>query len=123
MCREGDDYEVLLDGEDISANLTEVNSSVSRMGDVLIERSDNNTVLTSFDSGFSARVQSTAQNIPDLTLSLPRNSSLEGQIRGLLGNGNGNDTDDLIFQNGTTISTNSSDRMIHEFGQSCKFGK
>ncbi len=40
--------------------------------------------------------------------------------RGLMGNYNGIETDDLVYRNGTMLAQNSSDRLIHEMGQSCK---
>ena len=47
-------------------------------------------------------------------------SSFEGTTSGLLGNYNNDDSDEFVFRNGTMISNSSSDREIHQFGQSCK---
>ena len=44
----------------------------------------------------------------------------EGNASGLLGNFNGDDSDDLRYPNGTEIDVNSPHRLIHDFGQSCK---
>ena len=44
----------------------------------------------------------------------------EGNASGLLGNFNGDDSDDLRYPNGTEIDINSPHRLIHDFGQSCK---
>ena len=47
-------------------------------------------------------------------------SSFEGTTSGLMGNYNNNDTDEFILRDETMISNSSSDREIHQFGQSCK---
>ena len=52
------------------------------------------------------------------TLEVP--SSFEGTTSGLLGNFNTDSSDEFVFRNGTMISNSSSDREIHQFGQSCK---
>lgn len=43
-----------------------------------------------------------------------------GTTMGLLGNGNGNMSDEFIFRNGTVLGDFASDREIHQFCQSCK---
>ena len=43
-----------------------------------------------------------------------------GKLRGLLGNFDGNASNDFIFPNGTMLPVNSSDRQLHYYGQSCK---
>ena len=52
------------------------------------------------------------------TLEVP--SPFEGTTSGLLGNYNNDDSDEFVFRNGTMISNSSSDREIHQFGQTCK---
>ena len=47
-------------------------------------------------------------------------SSFKGTTSGLLGNYNDDDSDEFVFHNRTMISNSSSDREIHQFGQSCK---
>ena len=39
---------------------------------------------------------------------------------GLAGNFNGNSMDDFVYQNGTMLGNDATDREIHFFGQSCK---
>ena len=39
---------------------------------------------------------------------------------GLLGNYNGNASDEFVFRNGTVLDYSTSDRAIHQFAQSCK---
>ena len=43
-----------------------------------------------------------------------------GTTMGLLGNGNGNVSDEFVFRNGTILDDLASDRDIHQFCQSCK---
>ena len=52
------------------------------------------------------------------TLEVP--SSFEGTTSGLLGNYNDDDLDEFVFRSGITILNSSSDRAIHQFGQSCE---
>ena len=47
-------------------------------------------------------------------------STYMGTTMGLLGNGNGNVSDEFIFRNGTVLDNFASDREIHQFCQSCK---
>lgn len=47
--------------------------------------------------------------------------SYMGFTKGLLGNYNGNVSDEFVFRNGTTLDDQASDREIHQFSQSCKF--
>ena len=46
---------------------------------------------------------------------------LQNQTKGLLGNFDGDGTNDFIFRNGSVISGNSSERELFPFAQSCKF--
>ena len=43
-----------------------------------------------------------------------------GYTLGLLGNSNGDISDDFIFRNGTILNASASDREIHQFSQSCE---
>ena len=52
------------------------------------------------------------------TLEVP--SSFEGTTSGLLGNYNNDNSDEFVSRNGIMTSNSSSDREIHQFGQSCK---
>ena len=44
----------------------------------------------------------------------------QGLTSGLLGNFNGESSDDLMYANGTVVELNSPYNVIHEFGQSCE---
>ena len=52
------------------------------------------------------------------TLEAP--SSFEETTTGLMGNYNNDDSDEFVFHNETMISNSSSNREIHQFGQSCE---
>ena len=82
-----------------------------------IERSSNNSITVSFPSGVGITINYTA-GLLVYTLEVP--SSFEGTTSGLLGNYNNDDSDEFVFRNGTMISSSSSDRDIHQFGQSCE---
>lgn len=59
--------------------------------------------------------------ILNFVASIPQEYRGFSGISGLLGNYNGESSDDLMYANGTTIALDSPYQMIHEFGQSCKF--
>jgi len=101
---------------DISINVTNINDSFIDVN-ISVSRTAENTVLSVFPNGVSISV-SVNGDLPNIVVSLPQN--LQGQTRGLLGNFNGNDTDDFFFFNGTMLSSDASEREIFDFGQSCK---
>ena len=108
-------FVVMLNMIDVSENLTTVGNNVTSSS--FIERSSNNSITVSFTSGLGITINSTA-GLLVYTLELP--SSFEGTTSGLLGNYNNDDSDEFVFRNGTMIPNSSSDREIHQFGQSCK---
>ena len=83
----------------------------------IIERSSDNSFVISFPSGVGITINYTA-GLLVYTLEVPL--LFEGTTSGLLGNYNNDDSDEFTFHNGTMISNSSSDREIHQFGQSCK---
>lgn len=101
---------------DISINVTNINDSFVDVN-ISVTRTAENTVLSVFPNGVSISV-SVNGDLPNIVVSLPQD--LRGQTRGLLGNFNGNDTDDFVFFNGTMLSSDASEREIFDFGQSCK---
>lgn len=126
--------EVLLDGSNITDEITNSFSSFSSL--VNIQRpsdmmsgiestsSDRNSTLnmnrieSTFSNGISVTV-TLLSGILNVVTILPQD--FMGLTQGLLGNFNGNDTDDFIYPNGTMLNNNASDRMIHNFGMTCKF--
>ena len=104
-----------ISGIDVSDNLTSVGDNITAASSY-VERSSNNSITVSFPSGVGITINSTA-GLLLYTLEVP--SSFEGTSSGLLGNYNNDDSDEFVFRNGTMISNSSSDREIHQFGQSC----
>ena len=112
------EFVVLHNGDDISANVSTVNDTYS-LADVEIIREANNSVVTVFPYDASVTVE-VATGLPNFVLTLPQ--SLEGTTRGLLGNFNGNASDDFVYPDGVTVlENNATDSMIHTFGQQCKY--
>lgn len=107
--------EILYNGENVTQNLTNAGDDFSNL-QVSILRA-NNSVVTTFPNGASVEVTATSF-ILNLRLTLP--STFANQAQGLSGNFNDNSTDDFVYPNGTMLSDNATDRMIHDFGQSCK---
>ena len=108
--------ETYYNGENITDNITNVNDTYSDLS-VVIFRSTENSITTVFNFGVSINI-SVVAGIPNYVLTVPE--QYRNQSRGLLGNFNGNDTDDFVFRNGTLLRNDASDFEIHQFGQSCK---
>ena len=108
-----------MNGQDVSSTIETVNST-SRIGNnFFLNRTGENTIRLVFFKGKSYILTVTKrQDILDFVLNLEE--SLKGRIRGLFGNFDDDDTNDLISPNGVTLSVNASDTMIHDFGKSCK---
>ena len=111
-------FVVLLNGSNIT-------DSVSTMGDlyfsptfdVFITRDSQNVLVCGFPIGISVTVTASSGML-SFVLGIP--DEFRNMTRGLMGNYNGFETDDLAYRNGTMLAQNSSDRLIHEMGQSCK---
>lgn len=84
-----------------------------------IERStiNNKTAIISFPSGLSIEV---SPGLELLQLSVKAPSDMMNKTEGLLGNFNGDKTDELIYPNGTMIPSNSTEQEIFSLGQQCK---
>lgn len=89
-------------------------------GTTLINRRNNDFVVT-FTSGVHMEIKAENGIISQNIIVLPE--SFMGEIRGLLGNYNGDQSDDLMPRNGLDIiPANSSLEEIHnDFGITCKF--
>ena len=96
--------------------LTSVGDNIT-VSSTFIEQSSDSSITVSFPSGVGITINYTA-GLLVYTLEVP--SSFKGTTSGLLGNYNNDDSDEFVFRNGTMISNSSSDRRIHQFGQSCK---
>ena len=85
---------------------------------ISVIRVADNTVQTTFDSGITVTISIVA-GLPIYTIAVASTDN----ITGMLGNYNGNPNDDFIYPNGTILPSNSSDRQLYSFGQSCKHNK
>ena len=112
----GESFVVKLDGTNVSDSLTSVGDNVTTPSS-FTERSSNNSITVSFPSGVGITINYTA-GLLVYTLEVPL--SFKGNTSGLLGNYNNDDSDEFVFRNGIMISNSSSDREIHQFGQSCE---
>ena len=106
--------------EDVSIHLLNVSDTYTETGGrVTLTRRAESSLVAVFANGVGVMVNVTA-GIPNFVLSLP--PSFKGQTRGLLGNFNGNKTDEFLPRNeaGGALSDAISDQEIHVlFGQTC----
>ena len=104
--------------EDISSYLSNVSDTYNTGGKVLLTRQAADSILAVFANGVGIMVNVTA-GIPNFVLALP--PLFKSQTQGLLGNYNGDKTDEFIPRNkATALSDTISDQEIHEmFGQTC----
>ena len=109
---------VMVDGTDVTADLIAVNGSMFYSDNTVnVNRQSSTTVEVTFLSGVSVEV--TLQvGLLAFNARLPEEFMMEG--RGLLGNFDGNKSNEFVYRNGTMIPDSSSDREIHNFGQSCE---
>ena len=106
--------------EDISYTLAIVNDTYNNTnGKAELIRQAQDSIIAVFSNGVGITINVTAR-IPNFVLSLP--SSFKHQIRGLLGNYNGDKMDEFIPRHqDNALSDSISDQEIHErFGQTCK---
>ena len=109
---------LLYNSVDIGLNLTSVNDTYS--GNMVeITRMDNSSILSVFNNGLAVTISVALMGMMNIVVNLPE--EYESQTLGLMGNFNGNSTDDFIFPNGSMLDDGSSDRMIHMFGQACEY--
>ncbi len=108
---------LLYNSVDISLNLTSTNDTFSGSM-VEITRTDNTSILSVFNNGLALTISVASMGVMNIVVNLPE--EYESQTQGLMGNFNGNSTDDFIFPNGSMLDDGASDRMIHAFGQLCE---
>ena len=105
-----------INGEDITGILISVNDTY--MNDsVMLERTAEDTILASFQSTITLEV-SLREGTLSALLKIPE--EFRGTVTGLLGNFDGDDTNDLMYRNGTIASDNIPDREKHVLGQTCE---
>ena len=109
--------QLLLNSEDITATIPYVNDTHSSSPLVFFQRTSESSLLAAFSNGIAVTV-SVSFGLLSFVASTP--AELEGTASGLLGNFNGDVSDDLMYPNGTVLDIDAIDIMIHDFGQSCK---
>ena len=106
-----------INGVDITSNLSSVNDTYMTMS-VVLERIAKDTLLVSFQSSISLEMSLREGTMSSL-LKIP--PEFNGTVTGLLGNFDGDHTNDLIYRNGTRASNAISDKEKHVLGQTCEF--
>ena len=116
-----DGLQVLLNSVDITDTINATNTSTAVIVEprpISFQRISENSIRTQFSTGVTITV-TLAFGMLNFVGALPQ--TLQGIPVGLLGNFNGDTSDDLIYPNGTQIDINSPDALVHDFGQSCEF--
>ncbi len=109
---------VLFDDVDISANLTEVNSTYEYNSILLLHSSNNETIASV--GGVALVFSLSSGGLLNFVATAP--ARFNGTVEGLMGNFDGDMTNDLVSRGGQMLPNNASDRMIHKyFGVTCKF--
>ena len=108
---------VLINGSDISSNLTTVNSII-RYNTVFLQRVANDTVRVVFSNDVAVNV-TLRVGLLSFNVLVPQSFLNNTNISGLLGNMDGDNTNEFVFRNGTVLPDDTSDRILHTFGQSC----
>ena len=108
-------------GSNISSSLSTVNDSYYSSTDLIeVVRETETTVTVVLGAGLSLAVSyNKSVRIPSFQLNL--DPSLSGSMVGLLGNKDGDKTNDMVYRNGTTINVaTATDQQIFEFGSDCR---
>ncbi len=104
---------VLVDGDVLDF----AGQSEQRIDNVTIVDKGNDTIAVRMTPGISIQASKTNGILTNIVITLPESFN----TKGLLGQYNGDSTDDLLSKNGTLLPTNSTeDKIFHEFGLSCK---
>ena len=111
------EFNVLINGNNVSSLLSMTGSNISD-STYFLERSASNSMLVQFPSGLGL-LSNYSNGLLNFVLTLP--PTFTSATQGLLGTLNDNISDDLIFRNGTLLSTESTDADKHTFGQSCTY--
>ncbi len=104
---------VLVDGDVLDF----AGQSEQRIDNVTIVDKGNDTIAVRMTPGISIQASKTNGILTNIVITVPESFN----TKGLLGQYNGNSTDDLLSKNGTLLLTNSTgEQIFHEFGLSCK---
>ena len=118
LSEDNNDFVVLLRGSDITDNVSSTDDLFfSPNQDVFLTRDSQSSLTCSFPIGISVTVSLSSEML-SFVLEIP--DQFQNITQGLMGNNNGIRTDDVLYKNGTMLAHNASNRLIHEFGQSCK---
>ena len=109
---------VLYNQEDITIDLGSKSLIDSDMAITLVDPS---TVTTVFSAFYSTLAISITLDPTTQYLSYALNLVQPVTTSGILGNFNGNISDDFTFPDGRVLPSDASDQMIHEWGQACMF--
>ena len=108
---------VRINGVDITANVSSVNDTYTTMS-VMLVRVAEDTLSVSFASSISVEM-SLRQGTLSSLLQIP--PQFNGTVTGLLGNFDGDETNDFMYRNGTIASNDIPDREKHILAQTCEF--
>ena len=111
------DFVVLVNGSDISSRLTTVNSFI-RYDTVFLKRLADDTVRVVFSNDVAVNVTLRVGLLSFVVL-VPQSLLNNAVANGLLGNIDGDNTNEFVFRNGTVLSDDTTDQILHTFGQSC----
>ena len=111
------DFVVLVNGSDISSRLTTVNSFI-RYDTVFLKRLADDTVRVVFSNDVAVNV-TLRVGLLSFNVLVPQSLLNNTDVRGLLGNIDGDNTNEFVYRNGTVLSDDTTDRILHTFGQSC----
>ena len=112
--------QVLLNSVDITDTINDTDSSGIDAAPTFVsfQRTSNTSIRTHFSAlGVTIQV-SLSFDMLNFLGALPQ--VLRGIPVGLLGNFNGDTSDDLTYPNGTVLDMDASDALVHDFGQSCE---
>ena len=108
---------ILINGTNVSSNLSAVNSTV-RYDTVYLERLAEDTVTVAFSNDITVNV-TLRMSLMSFVVLVPQSLLNNTDVSGLLGNIDGNRSNEFVYRNGTMLPDDSSDRILHTFGQSC----
>lgn len=112
-------FAIFHNSSNITDELTEVNSTYTNSHEnIEITRNAEDSLEITFQFGLSVTVNISV-GILHYTMAVP-DSLQNGTISGLLGNFNGNSTDDVISLNGTIYDAND-EKDIFSYGETCEY--
>ncbi|XP_040285946.1 uncharacterized protein LOC120999139 [Bufo bufo] len=108
---------VLINGYDVSFTKDETGTYINDTNPAVFLKNDSSTITATFEGSVSVGVSAQLDVLTAIT-NLPNN--FLNNTKGLLGTWNNDQSDDLFFDNGTTIPINSSEEQIFYYGMDWK---